>query len=218
MSLSRVACMSGKEPIYVLWVQPCRGKGFLDTDFVVKFVVIVKFEFVLAALKSAKLTESKVEAEPSFFKKIYCRFKGIPLKGELAPPRPFFADVDKEFFSPETLPEMSKDFKEYPERDTKNYPYPIRRMYPPKTRMLVFPDSWFTPFYKYTGVSAKFCLDYLKCFQTIKTSLGPYCFFGGLFLFLLNKEIFVIDFESMVLLNWIIIYLIASRAFGCKFF
>ncbi|VDD87467.1 unnamed protein product [Enterobius vermicularis] len=122
----------------------------------------------------------------------------IPLKGELHPPRAFMQDVDKEFFAPESLPEMPKDYKEYPERDLKNFPYPTRRMYPPKSRLLMFPDSWFTPFYKLTGVS------------------GPYIFFGGLFLFLVNKEIFVFDDAAAILGNWILWYLFISRSFGFK--
>ena len=34
-----------------------------------------------------------------------------------------------------------------------NFPYPSGPFYPPKVRMLMFPDSWFQPFYNVTGVS-----------------------------------------------------------------
>ena len=93
------------------------------------------------------------------------RNSGIPLKGEAHRPKSMFDDCGKEWHAPEPLPEVPKDFKEHPDRDLVflfiffsrkfqvNYPYPARPMYPPKTRMLMFPDSWFTPFQKVTGVS-----------------------------------------------------------------
>ncbi|KAK6053296.1 hypothetical protein COOONC_09199, partial [Cooperia oncophora] len=91
--------------------------------------------------------------KPSFFEKISMRFQGIPLKGELKPPKSIFSDCNKEWFAPKPLPEVPKDYKEHPDRDLVNYPYPARPMYPPKTRLLMMPDSWFTPFQKVTGVS-----------------------------------------------------------------
>lgn len=135
---------------------------------------------------------------PSLLQKIKLRFKGIPLKGEPHPPRSLFDDVDKEWFAPQSLPLVPKDFKEYPERDIKNYPYPARRMYPPKTRMLMIPDSWMTPFYKVTGVS------------------GPYLFFGGIVAFLFNKEYIVFDENASMIPGWILAYLFLTRAFGYR--
>lgn len=135
---------------------------------------------------------------PSFWQKIVLRFKGVPLKGEVHPPRSIFSDVDKEWFAPKSLPEVPRDYKEYPERDLVNYPYPARRMYPPKTRLLMIPDSWCTPFYQVTGVS------------------GPYLFFGGLFAFLLNKEIYVLEEQAHMLCGWILFYLLLSRTIGYR--
>lgn len=136
--------------------------------------------------------------EPGFFKKIIYRFKGIPLKGEVRRPRSLFDDIDKEWFAPQSLPEVPRDYKEHPERDLAHYPYPARRMYPPKARLLVIPDSWMTPFYKVTGVS------------------GPYLFIGGLVAFLINKEIFVIDENAVLTLGFIIFYWLVSRTFGYR--
>ncbi|KJH44240.1 hypothetical protein DICVIV_09751 [Dictyocaulus viviparus] len=132
--------------------------------------------------------------QPSFFQKIALRFKGIPLKGELHPPKSIFSDCGKEWFAPQPLPEMRKDYKEHPDRDLVNYPYPVRAMYPPQTRLLVFPNSWFTPFHKVTGVS------------------GPYLFFGGLFAFLVNKELWVYDAQGHMLVAWyFVIFHLADR-------
>lgn len=109
-----------------------------------------------------------------------------------------FDDLDKEFVPPEPLPAMPKDFKEAPERDLANFPYPARSMYPPKTRLLMVPDSWCTPFHKITGTS------------------GPYLFYGGLFAFLVNKELWVFEEQGHMLVGWIIFYLLVSRAVGHK--
>lgn len=43
-------------------------------------------------------------------------FAGIPLKGEAQPPVSFMRDIGKNYIPP-PLPEIPKDFKEYPERD-----------------------------------------------------------------------------------------------------
>ncbi|MFH4979578.1 hypothetical protein AB6A40_006287 [Gnathostoma spinigerum] len=136
--------------------------------------------------------------DPGFFQKIILRFKGIPLKGEVHPPRSIFQDVDKEWFAPKVLPTVPRDYKEHPDRDLVNYPYPARRMYPPKTRMLMIPDSWMTPFYNVTGVS------------------GPYLFFGGLLAFLINKEIYVLEEQAHMLVGWILFYLLLSRTIGYR--
>uniref|UniRef100_A0A1I7XW32 ATP synthase subunit b n=1 Tax=Heterorhabditis bacteriophora TaxID=37862 RepID=A0A1I7XW32_HETBA len=135
---------------------------------------------------------------PSFFQKISLRFKGIPLKGEAHPPKSMFDDCAKEWSAPQPLPEIPKDFKEHPDRDLVNYPYPARPMYPPKTRLLMFPDSWFTPFQKVTGVS------------------GPYLFFGGLFAFLVNKELWVYEEQGHMVVGWILVYLLLSRTIGFR--
>uniref|UniRef100_A0A0K0DU50 ATP synthase subunit b n=1 Tax=Strongyloides stercoralis TaxID=6248 RepID=A0A0K0DU50_STRER len=156
----------------------------------------------LRSAHSVAVTAENVKPEeldnPGFFQKIALRFKGIPLKGETHPPKSMFDDCDKEWFAPKPLPEMPKDFKEHPDRDLVNFPYPVRNMYPPKTRLLVFPNSWFTPFQSITGTS------------------GPYVFFGGLAAFLINKEIFVYEEKAHLLLGWIYLYLILSRSVGYR--
>ncbi|PIC37822.1 hypothetical protein B9Z55_010030 [Caenorhabditis nigoni] len=97
--------------------------------------------------------------------------QGVPLPTETEASKSMFDACNKEWSAPELLPAAPKDFKEHPDRDLTNYPYPSRPMYPPKTRLLMMPDSWFTAFQKVTGTS------------------GPYLFFGGLFAFLVNKEL-----------------------------
>ncbi|CAB3400090.1 unnamed protein product [Caenorhabditis bovis] len=141
---------------------------------------------------------TQADEAPNFFQKIALRFNGIPLKGEAHPPKSMFDDCNKEWSAPEPLPAIPKDFKEHPERDLVNYPYPARPMYPPKTRMLMMPDSWFTPFNKVTGVS------------------GPYLFYGGLFAFLVNKELWVFEEQGHMTVGWILFYLLISRTVGYK--
>ncbi|CAD6200188.1 unnamed protein product [Caenorhabditis auriculariae] len=136
--------------------------------------------------------------QPNYFQKIAYRFKGIPLKGETEAPKSMFDAVGKEWSAPEPLPAIPKDFKEHPDRDLTNYPYPARPMYPPKTRLLMMPDSWFTAFQKVTGVS------------------GPYLFFGGLFAFLVNKELWVYEEQGHMTVGWILFYLLVSRSAGYK--
>ncbi|VDP20761.1 unnamed protein product [Onchocerca flexuosa] len=77
---------------------------------------------------------------------------GIPLKDELHAPISFMRDIGKQYIPP-PLPEVPKDFKEYPERDLVNYPFPVKRMYPPKLRLMIIPDKFMSNFHKYTGTS-----------------------------------------------------------------
>uniref|UniRef100_A0AC34Q1I8 ATP synthase subunit b n=1 Tax=Panagrolaimus sp. JU765 TaxID=591449 RepID=A0AC34Q1I8_9BILA len=135
---------------------------------------------------------------PGFFQKIALRFKGIPLKDELHGPKSMFDDIGKQFVPPEPLPAVPKDYKEFPERDIVNYPYPARPAFEPKTRLLMFPDSWCTPFHKITGTS------------------GPYLFFGGLFAFMLNKEIWVFEEQGHMLAGWILFYILVKNSFGYR--
>ncbi|KAF8384794.1 asb-2 [Pristionchus pacificus] len=135
---------------------------------------------------------------PNFFQKISLRFQGIPLKGETAPPKSMFDDCGKEWSAPQPLPPVPADFKEHPDRDLTNFPYPSRPMYAPKTRMLMIPDSWLTPFHKVTGTS------------------GPYLFVGGLAAFLVNKELWVFEEQGHMTVGWILFYLLISRTVGFR--
>jgi F-type H+-transporting ATPase subunit b len=60
------------------------------------------------------------------------------------------------------------------------------------------PDSWCTPFHKITGTS------------------GPYLFYGGLFAFLVNKELWVFEEQAHMLVGWILFYLLLSRTVGYR--
>lgn len=132
-----------------------------------------------------------------FFQKIIHRFKGIPIEGDNQRPKSMFDDMGKEFVPP-PLPKMPENYKEFPERDLVNFPYPARQEYPPKTRLLMMPDSWFTPFHKVTGTS------------------GPYLFYGGVAAFYLNKELWVFEEQGHMLIGWILLYVIASRCIGYR--
>jgi F-type H+-transporting ATPase subunit b len=138
------------------------------------------------------------ENPAGWFQKVSLRFKGTPLKGESHAPKTMFDDIGKQFVPPEPLPKMPKDYKEFPERDLVNFPYPERPMFEPKTRFLMIPDSWCTPFHKITGAS------------------GPYLFYGGLFAFMLNKELWVFEEQGHMLTGWILLYLIVKNAYGYK--
>lgn len=138
------------------------------------------------------------DENPGFFQKIAYRWKGTPLKMESHAPKTMFDDIGKQFVPPEPLPKVPKDYKEFPERDLVNFPYPERPTFEPKTRMLMIPDSWCTPFHKITGTS------------------GPYLFYGGLFAFFLNKELWVFEEQGHMLCGWILLYLIVKNAFGYR--
>ncbi|CAD6191142.1 unnamed protein product [Caenorhabditis auriculariae] len=159
-------------------------------------IVIIPARFAHHAV--TPVTAAPADDTPNFFQKIALRFKGVPLKGETHAPKSMFDDVGKEWSAPEPLPAIPKDFKEHPDRDLVNYPYPARPMYPPKTRVLMIPDSWFTAFHKVTGVS------------------GPYLFYGGLFAFLVNKELWVYEEQGHMTVGWILFYLLISRSVGFK--
>ncbi|VDO41615.1 unnamed protein product [Brugia timori] len=132
-----------------------------------------------------------------FFTKLKCRFQGIPLKDETHAPISFMRDIGKQYIPP-PLPEIPKDFKEYPERDLVNYPYPVKRMYPPKLRLLIVPDKFMNDFHKYTGTS------------------GPYVFFAMLYAFLHTKGLFEIAHDRMKILVLLFYYYIFSRAFNYR--
>ncbi|VDN07048.1 unnamed protein product [Thelazia callipaeda] len=132
-----------------------------------------------------------------FFKKLVYRFKGIPLKDESHAPISFMRDIGKQFVPP-PLPELPKDFKEYPERDLVNYPYPVQRMYPPKLRLLIVPDKFMSAFHKYTGTS------------------GPYVFFTMLYAFLHSKGLFEIAHDRIKIVVLLFYYYIFSRAFDYR--
>jgi len=152
---------------------------------------------VRSASHSAAATKPEDDA-PGFFQKIALRFQGIPLKGETQRPKCMFDDIGKQFVPEKPLPEVPKDYKEYPERDLVNFPYPARKPFEPKTRLLMIPDSWCTPFHKVTGTS------------------GPYLFYGGLFAFLVNKELWVFEEQGHMLVGWILLYLIVKNAFAYR--
>ncbi|EPB80534.1 hypothetical protein ANCCEY_00431 [Ancylostoma ceylanicum] len=194
-----------------------------------RFVVIpLRSTHHTAQAGAAHNVEARPEEldNPTFFQKISLRFQGIPLKGELHPPKSIFSDCGKEWFAPKPLPEVPKDYKEHPDRDLVNYPYPARPMYPPKTRLLMMPDSWFTPFQKVTGVSGRYYTFFSVLrgfFHAVKgceglnfIALGPYLFFGGLFAFLVNKELWVYEEQGHMTVGWILFYLLISRTVGYR--
>lgn len=45
---------------------------------------------------------------------------------------------------------------------------------------------------------------------------GPYLFFGGLFAFLVNKELWVYEEQGHMTVGWILFYLLISRTVGCE--
>uniref|UniRef100_A0A5S6QQ46 ATP synthase subunit b n=1 Tax=Trichuris muris TaxID=70415 RepID=A0A5S6QQ46_TRIMR len=98
---------------------------------------------------------------------------------------------------PETpLQEMPKDFKENPERDVVNFPHPVRKMFPPKTRLGFIPDSWFNAFYEITGVT------------------GPYLLTGGLALLIVQKELLGASHEMTILVTRLALIVFVARKFG----
>lgn len=179
---------------------------------VILIFLLVTFRLDIQIIFSAAPVSSSDDKE-GFFQKIALRFKGIPLKGESHAPKTMFDDIGKQFVPEKPLPKVPKDYKEYPERDLVwflykltsfnihfqvNFPYPERPAFEPKTRLLMIPDSWCTPFHKVTGAS------------------GPYLFYGGLFAFMLNKELWVFEEQGHMLCGWILLYLLVKNGFGYR--
>jgi len=93
------------------------------------------------------------------------------------------------------VPALQKDYKEAPERDLVNFPHYEEKLWPSKVRMYVFPEPWFQFLEKKTG------------------ALGPYFLVIGTATFLIQKEIFVIDAESeLVISAYMFIYAVARLA------
>jgi len=71
--------------------------------------------------------------------------------------------------------EVTETFYNNPDRDNKNFPIEVQAEYPPATRMLIIPDSWFGNLYNKMGVS------------------GPYVLTLGGVLALFGKEFILVD-------------------------
>jgi len=91
-----------------------------------------------------------------------------------------------------------KDYKEHPDRDLVNFPHPVTPAYPPKVRFGIFADSLFSIFYPKTGVT------------------GGYLFYGGLAVYLIQKEWFIIDTELRLFGLFGIIFFSVYKLYGAK--
>uniref|UniRef100_A0A914E2A6 ATP synthase subunit b n=1 Tax=Acrobeloides nanus TaxID=290746 RepID=A0A914E2A6_9BILA len=144
-------------------------------------------------------SKSGAPTSVGFLGRIVARWRGEPLPGEKEAPEAVFKNVGLDFLPPQPVPRVPADYKENPERDLVNFPFPQRHMFPPKTRLLVLPDSWFQAFYNVTGSS------------------GPYVLMLSLGSFLVNKEFLVWD-ENIALLifGWLFYYTLARHAWQPK--
>jgi len=83
-----------------------------------------------------------------------------------------------------------------PTRDLVNFPRPVRASAPEPTRVIVFPESWFTFFYDKTGYT------------------GPYVLTGGFLTFLLSKEWLIIEHEMVVGASLAVIATVILKTWG----
>lgn len=100
-------------------------------------------------------------------------------------------------------PAFTKDGREIlhvpnepPERDLVNFPRLKRPLYPGKVRLGFIPDEWFQAFYQKTGVT------------------GPYLFGTGLSVYLLSKEIMIVENEFVTGITITIMVVYAVKKFG----
>uniref|UniRef100_A0A1E1XUH9 ATP synthase subunit b n=1 Tax=Amblyomma sculptum TaxID=1581419 RepID=A0A1E1XUH9_AMBSC len=105
--------------------------------------------------------------------------------------------------SSSTQPAFTKDGREIlhvpnepPERDLVNFPRLKRPLYPGKVRMGFIPDEWFQAFYQKTGVT------------------GPYLFGTGLVVYLLSKEIMLVEHEFVTGVSLAAMAVYAVKKFG----
>jgi len=88
--------------------------------------------------------------------------------------------------------------EESPERDTVNFPRPVPRDYPAPTRLYLFPKAWFDFFYPKTGVT------------------GPYLFGAGFSIFMLSKELYIVEAETMVGVWLALLFYVGVQKWGQK--
>lgn len=72
----------------------------------------------------------------------------------------------------------------------------VRAEFSGKVRLGFIPDEWFQAFYNKTGVT------------------GPYVFLGAVSIFLISKEIYVMDHEYYTGLSILIMIIVASKKLG----
>lgn len=92
-----------------------------------------------------------------------------------------------------------------PQRDYKNFPNMVQLEEPVKSRLCMFPESWFKFLYPKLGVTGMFLRTFTCTMAPFMTRIevrdsysvsfipGPYTLGAGFILFLINKELYLID-------------------------
>jgi len=183
--LSRIAFASGR-----LWQSPAvTGRLMAPARSFASQVEPAKKDEVAVPEQEAKFDEFMINHPPN---PPVIEVHVVKTIQECAPTIPL-ADQLHVRFGPD-MPTINDD--KSPTRDLVNFPRPVRALEPEGTRLIVFPDSWFTFFYDKTGYT------------------GPYVLTAGFVTFLISKEWLILEHEMVVGASLAVIATVILKKWG----